>query len=79
MLNLLLSLVGIFALFCIVARLLHRYFVYVPDPRRVAPKEAGLTNVEEVVFKDPSDAQRPGMWFINYGNNVLWGEVGYAA
>ncbi|MGH6736000.1 MAG: alpha/beta hydrolase [Methyloceanibacter sp.] len=51
MLNLLFALVGIFALFCIVARLLHRYFVYVPDPTRVAPKDAGLTGVDEIVFK----------------------------
>ena len=43
MLNLLLSLVGIFALIGIVGRLLHRYFIYIPDRTRVAPKEAGLT------------------------------------
>lgn len=42
MLNLFVALVGIFALFCIVARLLHRYFVYVPDPTRATPKDAGL-------------------------------------
>jgi len=41
----------IFALFCIVARLLHRYFLYIPDPKRVDPHEAGLTGVEEIVFK----------------------------
>ena len=51
MLNLFIALVGIFALFCIVARLLHRYFVYVPDPTRVTPKDAGLSGVEEIVFK----------------------------
>ena len=51
MLNLFIALVGIFALFCIVARLLHRYFVYVPDPTRVAPKDVGLSGVEEIVFK----------------------------
>jgi hypothetical protein len=62
MLNLFLSLVGIFALFCIVARLLHRYFVYVPDPKRVAPKDAGLANVEEVVFK-ATDGTRLIAWY----------------
>ena len=51
MLNLSLALLVIFALFCIVARLLHRYFLYVPDPKRVDPREAGLTGVEEIVFK----------------------------
>ena len=62
MLNLLLSLLGIFALFCIVARLLHRYFVYVPDPKRVVPKDAGLTGVEEVVFK-AADGTRLIAWY----------------
>jgi fermentation-respiration switch protein FrsA (DUF1100 family) len=51
MLNLLLSLAGIFALIVIVGRLLHRYFIYIPDRTRVAPKDAGLADVEEVVFK----------------------------
>jgi len=51
MLNLLLSLAGIFALIVIVGRLLHRYFIYIPDRTRVAPEEAGLAGVEEVVFK----------------------------
>lgn len=62
MLNLVLALVGIFALFCIVARLLHRYFVYVPDPTRVTPKEAGLTGVEEIVFK-ATDGTRVIAWY----------------
>jgi fermentation-respiration switch protein FrsA (DUF1100 family) len=62
MLNLLLALVGIFALFCIVTRLLHRYFVYVPDTTRVAPKEAGLSGVEEVVFK-AADGTRLIAWY----------------
>jgi len=62
MLNLLLSLVGIFALFCIVARLLHRYFVYVPDRKRLAPKDAGLAGVEEVVFK-ATDGTRLIAWY----------------
>lgn len=62
MLNLVLSLAGIFVLFCIVARLLHRYFVYVPDPRRIDPKDAGLTGVEEVVFK-AADGTRLIAWY----------------
>ena len=62
MLNLFLALVGIFALFCIVARLLHRYFIYVPDPARVAPKDAGLAGVEEVVFK-AADGTRLIAWY----------------
>ena len=51
MLNLFLSLAGIFALIVIVGRLLHRYFIYIPDRARVDPKGAGLLGVEEVVFK----------------------------
>jgi fermentation-respiration switch protein FrsA (DUF1100 family) len=51
MLNLVLALAGIFALFCIVARLMHRYFIYVPDRRRVSPQDIGLRNVQEVAFK----------------------------
>jgi uncharacterized protein len=51
MLNLVLSLAGIFALIVIVGRLLHRYFIYIPDRTRVAPREVGLLGVEEVVFK----------------------------
>lgn len=51
MLNLLLALAGIFALIVVVGRLLHRYFIYIPDRTRVAPKDAGLAGVEEVVFK----------------------------
>jgi fermentation-respiration switch protein FrsA (DUF1100 family) len=62
MLNLGLSLAGIFVLFCIVARLLHRYFLYVPDPRRVSPKDAGLTGVEEIVFK-AVDGTRLIAWY----------------
>jgi hypothetical protein len=62
MLNLLLALLVIFALFCIVARLLHRYFVYVPDRTRVAPKDAGLSGVEEIVFK-AADGTRLIAWY----------------
>lgn len=62
MLKLFISLLGIFALFCIVASLLHRYFIYVPDRKRVAPKDAGLTNVEEIVFK-AADGTRLIAWY----------------
>jgi uncharacterized protein len=51
MLNLLLSLAGIFALIVIVGRLLHRYFIYIPDRTRVHPRDAGLADAEEIVFK----------------------------
>ena len=62
MLKILLSLLGIFALFCFVASLLHRYFIYIPDRKRVAPKDAGLTNVEEIVFK-AADGTRLIAWY----------------
>ncbi len=63
MLNLLFALGGIFLLFCICARLLHRYFVYIPDLARVAPKDAGLSCVEEVVFK-AADGTRLIAWYL---------------
>jgi hypothetical protein len=52
----------IFALFCIVARLLHRYFLYIPDPKRVDPHEAGLTGVEEIVFKS-AEGKKQIAWY----------------
>jgi fermentation-respiration switch protein FrsA (DUF1100 family) len=63
MLNLLLSLAGIFALIGIVGRLLHRYFIYIPDRTRVAPKDAGLTGVEEIVFK-AADGTKLIAWYL---------------
>jgi fermentation-respiration switch protein FrsA (DUF1100 family) len=63
MLNLVLSLAGIFALFVIVGRLLHRYFIYIPDRTRVAPKDAGLADVEEVVFK-AADGTKLIAWYL---------------
>ena len=57
MLNLVLALIAIFALIVIVGRLLHRYFIYLPDRTRVAPKNAGLAGVEEVVFKAAEDGR----------------------
>jgi fermentation-respiration switch protein FrsA (DUF1100 family) len=63
MLNLLISLVGIFALIGIVARLLHRYFIYIPDRTRVAPTEAGLSGVEEIVFK-AADGTKLIAWYL---------------
>jgi fermentation-respiration switch protein FrsA (DUF1100 family) len=63
MLNLLLSLAGIFALIVIVGRLLHRYFIYIPDRTRVDPKDAGLERVEEVVFK-AADGTKLIAWYL---------------
>lgn len=63
MLNLLLSLAGIFALIVIVGRLLHRYFIYIPDRTRVDPKDAGLQGVEEVVFK-AADGTKLIAWYL---------------
>jgi uncharacterized protein len=81
MLNLLLALIGIFALIVVVGRLLHRYFIYLPDRARVAPREAGLLGVEEIVFKaadgtkliawyQPSRGNRPTLLYFtgNSGN-----------
>ncbi|HSD92662.1 MAG TPA: alpha/beta hydrolase [Methyloceanibacter sp.] len=63
MLNLLLSLAVIFALIVIVGRLLHRYFIYIPDRTRVAPRDAGLPDVEEVVFK-AADGTKLIAWYL---------------
>jgi fermentation-respiration switch protein FrsA (DUF1100 family) len=63
MLNLLLSLAGIFVLIGILARLLHRYFLYIPDRTRVAPHEAGLSGVEEIMFK-AADGTKLIAWYL---------------
>ena len=62
MLNLVLALIGIFALIVVVGRLLHRYFIYLPDRARVAPKEVGLLGVEEIVFK-AADGTKLIAWY----------------
>lgn len=62
MLNLLLSLAGIFALIVIVGRLLHRYFIYIPDRTRVRPKDAGLPGAEEVALK-AADGTKLIAWY----------------
>ncbi len=62
MLNLILALAGIFALIVIVGRLLHRYFIYLPDRTRVDPKDAGLQGVEEVAFK-ATDGTKLIAWY----------------
>jgi uncharacterized protein len=62
MLNLVLALAGIFALIVVIGRLLHRYFVYLPDRTRVDPKDAGLQGVEEVVFK-AADGTKLIAWY----------------
>ena len=63
MLNLVISLLGIFALIGIVARLLHRYFIYIPDRTRLAPEGAGLSGVEEIVFK-AADGTKLIAWYL---------------
>jgi fermentation-respiration switch protein FrsA (DUF1100 family) len=63
MVNLLLSLAGIFVLVVVIGRLLHRYFMYIPDRARVAPKEAGLSGVEEIVFK-AADGTKLIAWYL---------------
>jgi fermentation-respiration switch protein FrsA (DUF1100 family) len=50
MLNLLLSLLGTYALICFGAWVLHRYFLYLPDKTRYAPREVGLADVEEITL-----------------------------
>lgn len=63
MLNLLLAFGIIVALIWIIGRLLHRYFMYIPDRTRVAPKNAGLAGVEEIVFK-AADGTKLIAWYL---------------
>ena len=49
--NLLLSLLGTYALICFGAWVLHRYFLYMPDKTRYAPREVGLADVEEITLE----------------------------
>jgi hypothetical protein len=51
MLNLLFALVGAYTIICVGAWVLHRYFIYLPDTKRYAPKDVGLVDVEEITFK----------------------------
>jgi fermentation-respiration switch protein FrsA (DUF1100 family) len=53
MLNLLLALAGTYVLICIGARVLHRYFIYLPDRTRYAPQALGLVGVQEVTLTAP--------------------------
>ncbi len=62
MLNLVLALAGIFALIVGIGRLLHRYFIYLPDRTRIDPKDAGLEGVDEVVFK-AADGTKLIAWY----------------
>lgn len=51
MLNLLFALVGAYTIVCVGAWVLHRYFIYLPDKKRYAPKDVGLAGVKEILFK----------------------------
>jgi len=51
MLNLVLSLIGTYALICAGGFVLHRYFIYLPDKTRYAPRDVGLATVREVTFR----------------------------
>jgi hypothetical protein len=57
MMNLLLSLLGTYALICFGGFVLHRYFLYLPDSTRYAPREVGLSDVEEITFKGRGGAK----------------------
>lgn len=57
MINLLLSLLGTYALICFGGFVLHRYFLYLPDKTRYVPKDVGLPAVEEITFKGRGGAK----------------------
>lgn len=62
MLNLVLSLIGIAALICVVSRMLHRYFIYLPDRTRYVPEAMGLAGVEEITL-ETEDGVRLIAWY----------------
>jgi len=49
--QLFLWLAGGYAVICLLGILLHRHFIYFPDPERVAPAATGLNGVEEIEIK----------------------------
>ena len=51
MVDLLLSLVTAYGVICFCAFLLHRYFVYMPDRKRVTPAATGLSGVQEITIR----------------------------
>jgi uncharacterized protein len=53
MLNLLFWLVAIYLLICVGAVLAHRHFVYLPDPMRYTPADAGASGIEEIEISAP--------------------------
>jgi fermentation-respiration switch protein FrsA (DUF1100 family) len=57
MINLLLSLLGAYTMICFGGWALHRYFIYLPDPVRYAPRDVALPDVEEVVFNGEGGAK----------------------
>jgi hypothetical protein len=57
MINLLLSLLGTYALICFGGFVLHRYFMYLPDSTRYAPRDVGLADVEEITFEGRGGAK----------------------
>jgi fermentation-respiration switch protein FrsA (DUF1100 family) len=57
MINLLLSLLGTYTLICCGGWVLHRYFLYLPDSVRYAPKDVGLADVEEITFEGRGGAK----------------------
>src|SRR4029079_1744399 len=62
MLNLILALIGIAALICVVSRLLHRYFIYLPDRTRYIPEEMGLPEFQEITL-EAQDGVRLIAWY----------------
>ena len=63
MINLLLSLLGTYALICFGGWVLHRYFLYLPDKTRYAPRDVGLAEVEEITFEGKGGAQLVA-WYL---------------
>ena len=57
MINLLLSLLGTYTLICCGGWVLHRYFLYLPDSVRYAPRDVGLADVEEITFEGKGGAK----------------------
>ncbi|ODA67527.1 2-hydroxy-6-oxononadienedioate/2-hydroxy-6-oxononatrienedioate hydrolase [Methyloligella halotolerans] len=60
--TILLLFVVAYAIICVGAYRVHRYFVYKPDPTYTAPQDTALENVEEVKLKTPDGVTLIAWW-----------------
>lgn len=61
--NILLWLAGLYLVICLGGVLINRHFIYVPNPTRVPPGEAGLPEVEEIEL-EANDGTKLVAWYL---------------